>query len=167
MEHDMQVRFFVPGVPQPGGSKKGWVNKFTGRVNVSDANPKAKEWKAVVAQVASEHFTEPISGPLRVKFEFFFLRPQGHYGSGKNQHILKPSAPLYPVVRPDALKCARSTEDAMTKIAWLDDSQIVTEELTKRYGAQSGALITIESEIEHVEGSENTGLHPVPVPRQG
>lgn len=27
------AQFWVPGVPKPGGSKKGFVNRHTGRVN--------------------------------------------------------------------------------------------------------------------------------------
>jgi Holliday junction resolvase RusA-like endonuclease len=35
-------------------------------------------------------------------------------------------------------------EDALTGIVWEDDSQIIDERLTKRYGTPAGVLIVVE-----------------------
>lgn len=51
-------------------------------------------------------------------------------------------------VKPDATKLWRSTEDALTGIAWRDDAQISVQVVEKRYGSQSGALIQISSLTE-------------------
>jgi Holliday junction resolvase RusA-like endonuclease len=141
------ITIYVPGKPQPGGSKRGFLNRKSGKVIVTDANPKAKPWQAVVALAASEVVTEVLDIPLRVRFDFVFTRPKGHYRTGKNAGILKPDAPPYPTGRPDAGKLARSAEDALTGIVWRDDAQIVTEGLTKRYGDQAGVTIRIAPEI--------------------
>lgn len=141
-----ELKIWVPGIPQPGGSKKGFFNKQTGRVQITEANPKSKDWRATVAQAASEHSPEVLDGPLRVRFDFVFPRPKGHYGSGKNADVLRASAPAFPATRPDATKLLRSTEDALKGILWRDDSQIVTQLATKRYGSQAGAWITIRPE---------------------
>ena len=146
----MEISFFVPGIPEPGGSKKGFFSPKLKRVIITDANPKAKGWKASVSQAAAEVAgqvtPEMMFGPLKVRMDFVFPRPKGHYGTGKNEGNIRDSAPQYPTVRPDAGKVARSTEDALTGILWKDDSQIVTEILTKRYGPIPGCTITVRPE---------------------
>jgi Holliday junction resolvase RusA-like endonuclease len=138
------ITFFVPGVPQPGGSKKGFFNKKTARVQVSEANSKCAPWRAVVSQAAMEAVNGAglLDGPLRMKLEFVVVRPKGHYGSKG----LRPAAPAFPTVRPDASKLARAAEDALTGIIWRDDSQVVTQLVTKRYGEQAGVTVTIVEE---------------------
>ena len=93
--------------------------------------------------MAAEKIKAPITGALRVEFEFVLPRPKGHYGTGKHAGQVKSSAPLYPGVKPDITKLIRSTEDAMKGIAWKDDSQVVTQIGMKRYSESPGALITI------------------------
>jgi Holliday junction resolvase RusA-like endonuclease len=139
------IRFFVPGIPRTAGSKRGFVNPRNGRVIITEDNKRSKDWRASVALVASDLIRIPLEGPLSVTFEFQFMRPKGHYGSKG----LRSSAPLHPAVRPDLLKVARSTEDAMSGIAYRDDAQIVHETLIKRYGEQAGAWITIEAWTDH------------------
>ncbi len=110
---------------------------------VTDANPRAKDWKAAVASTAASAIHGPLDGPLEVRFDFYFLRPANHFRSGKNSAVVRDSAPGLPIVRPDVLKLSRSTEDALTGVAWRDDAQIVVETLTKQYGDTVGASITI------------------------
>jgi Holliday junction resolvase RusA-like endonuclease len=78
-----------------------------------------------------------------------------HYGSGKNAEKLKPTAPKFHTVKPDATKLLRSTEDALTGILWRDDAQIARQTVEKSYGERAGAWITVEqlelAEVEPVE----------------
>ena len=141
-----EIEIWVPGEVRPAGSKRGFRNKKTGRIIITDANPKAKDWKASVAHAACEVVAEVLTCPLAVRMDFIFTRPKGHYGSGKNCGALKDSAPPHPAGRPDCGKAARGTEDALTGIVWRDDSQIVTEVLTKRYGPQAGCRIRVREE---------------------
>ena len=130
-----ELLFFVAGKPQPGGSKRMVKNKATQQSMIIDANPKAKDWKSSVAQVAASTFQgiEPFAGPVKVSFRFQLSRPKGHFGSGKNADQVKLSAPKFPTGKPDVLKLARSTEDSLTGILWRDDAQIVHEVLKKVY----------------------------------
>lgn len=151
------IRFTVYGKPEPAGSKNSFVplNKTTkepfrnsrGGVVVStvESNPKSKSWKgAIAAAAAAQMGPMPLlRGALSVEFRFYVPRPMGHYGSGKNAGIVKGSAPKWPTVKPDVLKLARAVEDAMTKVAWLDDCQIVVERLVKAYGEPARVEITI------------------------
>ena len=67
-----------------------------------------------------------------------------HYGTWKNEDKLKPSAPNWHKSKPDLNKILRSTEDALTGVLWIDDSQIAKIEILKMYGKQPGALIEVD-----------------------
>ena len=140
------VTFFVPGVPQPGGSKNGFpVRMKSGRtrVNIVDDAKRNAPWRAVVALAARYHFETPLAGPLVVSFVFAMPRPKSHFGTGRNASTLKASAPSMHTGKPDALKLARSTEDALTGIAWLDDCQTVDLRIRKVYAERPGCWVTI------------------------
>lgn len=143
-------RIVVPGIPQPGGSKKGFVvnDKYTGKARavVTEDNKKSKPWRNDVQWMAKLVMKAgPLRGPLAVEFVFILARPKGHLGA----RGLRPSAPPYPDVKPDTTKLTRSTEDALKGIAWVDDSQIVDQHARKIYAAPGcsmlGAIITITS----------------------
>jgi len=140
------VLFFVPGKPIPGGSKRGFVNPRTGAVIITEAAGKAnKDWRAQVVASCREVFKlPPLEGPLELKIEFRMPRPQNHYGSGRNKGALKPTAPHYHCIRPDATKLTRALEDALTHILWKDDAQVTTQNVTKRYAdSKPGALVEV------------------------
>jgi len=111
---------------------------------VTDANPEAKDWKRTVQAFAQQAMEGQrlADGPLKVNMTFYLSRPQGHYGT----RGLRPSAPAFPAVKPDVLKLARSTEDALTGIVWVDDARIVFEQLSKVYSVdgKTGALIEVQ-----------------------
>lgn len=136
----MSLRFVVYGDVQPTGSKRS-----VGHRRIIDANPKAADWKRQVAQVVGHAFdgNRLLDGPLRLKLVFYRPRPANHYGTGRNQGVVKGSAPKYPVGRPDVLKLARGVEDALSGILYMDDAQIVSERLTKLYGSPARVEITV------------------------
>lgn len=142
------IIFFVPGVAKPAGSKTAFGLKsgghYTGRFVVTDACKGSKPWKKVVSAEAMNHKPAmPLDCPLSARFSFIISRPKCHYRTGKNAHILKDDAPLHPTSKPDVLKLTRAVEDALTKIIYVDDSQIVTEHISKRYGSAPGVNIEI------------------------
>lgn len=142
----------VSGHPEPGGSKRAFMpkNRRTGRpllskrtgqpfINVTDDNPKAKEWKEAVGYAAEMAMRGRmlLGGPLAVEVIFFLRRPEDHYRANGQ---LKDDAPEYPTPKPDATKLWRSTEDALTKIVWRDDAQIVDQTVKKRYGPEGVSI---------------------------
>jgi Holliday junction resolvase RusA-like endonuclease len=134
--------FFVPGVPQPGGSKKGFVVK--GRAVITEDNVKSAPWRSVVSLCARTYYLcPPLDGPLELHMAFYFLRPAGHYRTGKYAQLLRDNAPKYPAKKPDLTKLIRSSEDALKGITWRDDSQVVRQVCTKNYGEKSGVRIAI------------------------
>ena len=136
------IRFFAPGTPAPGGSKKA-IPLRNGRAAIVDmGGQRNKDWRVVVALAGCEAMLGKnlLAVPLAVRFEFSVQRPKGHLDKhGKPRK----SAPVWPAKRPDVLKLSRSTEDALTGIVWVDDSLIVDEMITKQYGTP-GCWITVE-----------------------
>lgn len=149
---DGELFIVVHGRAMPAGSKRGFVNKKTGGVIITDAAKGSRPWKAEVKDQAVQRMNgqPPIAGALRVELLFWVRRPKGHYGSGRNANVVKASAPRFPTVKPDLLKLARGIEDAMTGIVYGDDAQIVTEVLRKRYtgGAERVEITVSENASE-------------------
>ncbi len=150
----MNLEFFIPGIPAPGGSKRAFVLKrrdgsIVRRANgspmvniVDDAGQRNKDWRASVAHFAqiAMNGQQPTDAPLEVSITFFRARPKGHFG----KRGLKDSAPPFPTPKPDATKLMRSTEDAMTGIVWNDDSQIVNQHVYKRFSDRPGAQVCVK-----------------------
>lgn len=143
------VSFFVPGTPVPKGSAKGFYIKALNRVAiVQDNAAKQKPWASMIAVVAQEFFAKPIEGPVMISMAFKMPRLKGHFGSGKNAGVLKGGAPIYHVSKPDCDKLQRCVWDALTGIAWKDDSQVsVVAHASKKYADNPGVFIKI-SEIK-------------------
>lgn len=135
----MTLEFFVPGIPKPAGSKTAFRNRHTGRIIVTDASgAPGRNWRSDVKAVAMAAMEKtgmqgPVTCPVVFTFNFYLPRPKGHFGTGRNAHKLKLSAPLHPTTPPDGSKLARAAEDAMTGIVWKDDAQVVTQIVQKRY----------------------------------
>jgi Holliday junction resolvase RusA-like endonuclease len=143
-----EIEFFVPGLPAPGGSKRGFYNAKLNRTLLVEANPeKNRNWRAAVALAASEAMNgrDIFSGPLYVEITFQMPRPKAHFSRKSG---LKKSAPHWNTTKPDITKLARSTEDAMTQVVWKDDAQIAQSVTHKLYADnQSGAQIRVSQLI--------------------
>lgn len=148
-----EIRFFVPGCPAPGGSKTGFAIKkggaYTGRVAIIDAGgQRTKEWRQAVSAAAMEAMrlagVVPLTGAIEVELIFQMQRPKSHYRS--SGIALRSSAPSCHITRPDCLKLARSTEDAMTGKCYADDAQIVREVIEKAFSDTPGCWITIRED---------------------
>lgn len=140
------LKFTVYGVAKPAGSKRGFVNRHTGRVQVVDANANSRPWKNEVASAAAAAMNgaELLDGPLMLGLEFYVPRPKGHFG----KRGLRPSAPAIPTVKPDLLKLARGVEDALTGIVYRDDAQIAREILDKFYGEPARVEVRVRK-LDH------------------
>lgn len=143
----MKIQFTVYGIPQPAGSKRAFVmpgkNGSKPRAIVTDANPNARDWKNAVAStaIASHNGTGLLIGPLSFVARFYRPRPRGHYGkAGLNK---KGRETPFPTSKPDAGKLARGTIDALTKVIWHDDAQIINERSIKLWGEPARCEIEI------------------------
>lgn len=146
--------FFVEGIPSPGGSKSFMgISRKTGRAILVDAGGlKTKEWRKSVEEAAWDFMSSrpPFRGPIKCDFVFYMPRRKFHLNKNGT---LKNRAPKYHLTKPDALKLARSTEDAMTEIVWVDDAQIVNGSQIKVFAdkRKPGAKITITENSKKYE----------------
>ena len=127
------VTFHVPGIPAPQGSKSGYIRG--GRVVLVESSKKVKPWREAVSRVAAEHCTEIIDGPVMVEVEFILPRPKS-----------LPKRITDMVRKPDLDKLVRSTLDALSGIAYIDDNRVNLIVASKHYqtpGEDAGAHITI------------------------
>jgi Holliday junction resolvase RusA-like endonuclease len=143
----VELAFFCMGSPAPGGSKNffpiykgGNLLLKNGRpiIRVTDAGGQANvQWKKDVALQARAFMQgkKPLPGPLKVEFVFHIRRPAAHYRTGRYQDFLRDDAPVHHTQKPDAIKYARSTEDSLTGIVWVDDAQNVRICSEKRWAA--------------------------------
>lgn len=145
------LTFDVVGLPAPQGSKKGFYNPHTKRVQMTESSNKVKPWRQDVAAAAREQadadgWVTP-TGPLEVLLVCFMPRPKYHYRTGARANELKPNAPVWVDKKPDADKVVRSTLDALTTSAVIrDDAQVARLTVEQRYADGAvGARITIRA----------------------
>lgn len=119
----------------------------------------AHEWRETVAKVAGAAVSEPLEGPLEVTLVFYFPRPKSHYGTGKNSEVLKPSAPVHHMQKPDVDNVCKSTLDAMNAVVYQDDKQVVRLRAQKEWAAQpdqAGLALRVAPLELQEEGSDQS-----------
>lgn len=144
----LPVIVFVPGIPQPAGSKKGFVvkSKATGKMRavIVDDAKRSRPWKAQISAIVQDGWKGiPADEPLSMTLRFVMPRPDSHFGMKRGEKYLKESAPTWHTIKPDATKLVRAVEDALTGILWRDDAIIAVQLVTKVYGDRPGVQIRI------------------------
>lgn len=125
------IEFTVLGKPQQRGSKSPipFQKKQGGLgVRVVDSNKNSQPWMQAVRAAASEEYRcEPILGPVRACFYFYFARPKCHHVAGDYAKPVKASAPkMYHAQKPDLDKLIRCAMDGISKVVWKDDCQVAS-----------------------------------------
>lgn len=142
----MNLEFFVPGLPITQGSKRAFVNKYTGKAMLVEDAERLKPWRWSVGVTAAQAMAKRpfIQGPVRIRLQFLFPRPKSHYGTGRNHATLKATAQPLPTGKPDLDKLQRAVFDALTHVVWVDDSLVTEVFAIKRYNPEPGVLVAIE-----------------------
>lgn len=119
------IRFEVGGVPQVQGNHRVNRSGYT-----YDTNRNLAPWREQIAWAAAAARCPLLLGPVRLEVVFWLPVPK--------------SAPkrrrLEPIKRPDCSKMLRAVEDALTGVAYKDDSQIVMVTAAKRYAYPPDAV---------------------------
>lgn len=133
------IEVFVEGIPKGQPRARAFAKR--GMVRMYDPGT-AEGWKGAIALALRPYLpTEPIQGPVWLELEHTMPRPKSHY-TGKG--VLKPTAPVYHVSKPDADNLLKAAMDALTQLGmWHDDDQVCQVRVTKKYGERPGALIRI------------------------
>jgi len=119
----MRIRFFVPGVPRPQGSKRAITVTGKAYSVLIEQVKGVEKWRRIVGTVAGNLWRprHPVNGKVHVQLEF--IMPWR-----------KAPDKVYP---PDDLdKLIRAVLDSMTGIVYVDDSQVTTIEASKRRALQ-------------------------------
>jgi crossover junction endodeoxyribonuclease RusA len=146
----MIVHYFVPGIAKPQGSKRAFVNPKTNRAIIVEDNTKTRDWRT---DVRNATFTEMdgnriSEGPVCIHLKFIMKRP-----------LSTPKTKATPpaVKKPDLDKLERAILDALTGVAYTDDSQVTILRGTKRIAEIDevpGVWITIQDGVSNSEGAE-------------
>jgi len=106
--------FVVLGEPAPQGSKRGFLNKYTGKVVITEQVKRTRPWRQEVL-TAAPTISAPLDGPLIVKMVFTLPRPKSAR-----------KIDFAPCKTPDLSKLARAVEDSMKDAGlFVDDARIV------------------------------------------
>lgn len=124
-----ECSFAVLGTPLPQGSKQAYMRG--GHVQMTDSANKATktrpkgaltEWKRRVTEQAQQAFIgEPWRGPIELSCVFYIARAKSHYTP---KGVLRKGAPTVP--QGDLDKLVRAVGDALSKVVYQDDVQIVS-----------------------------------------
>jgi crossover junction endodeoxyribonuclease RusA len=163
------IEFSVTGDPAPQGSKRHLGNGV-----MVESSTKVKPWRSDVRDAAerameSSEYLSDIDmwlAPLTVVVTFRFPRPKTHYGTGKNERVLKTSSPAHPVAknRNDIDKLARAVLDGMTNVVFADDSQVVNLVAMKHYvdhWESPGVNVFVKVAHDKPEVTTNPSLYAV------
>lgn len=142
----MKLEFFVPGVPVPKGSMKGFV--VGKRALITEGNKaRVRPWMSSIGLAARDAGAVPLEGPVWLSLVFCMPRPKSHAGAKG----LRPSAPRAPNVKPDIDKLTRAVLDALTGILYGDDAQVVGfVRLEKQYADQTAPGLFVKAFSGHV-----------------
>ena len=127
--------FWVAGVPVQQGSMKAFV--AGGKARVVHTNPTGlNAWRDAIATEARARFTTVTEGRVRVDLDFRMVRPKSLPKLKYKPHIKAP----------DIDKLARAGLDSLTGVVYIDDKQVDTLTVMKRYAEpeeQPGVKITV------------------------
>lgn len=133
--------FSVEGLPVAQPRAK--AVSFGGHARVYNPGT-ANLWKACVIKAIKDAKVETMQGPVRLCVRFYMPRPKNHLNS---VGLLKKNAPDHHTKKPDLDNLAKSVMDAMTAAGvWLDDSQVCSVYLEKRYCDNPRAEIIVKEE---------------------
>jgi|LakMenEpi03Aug12_release.lakeMendotaPanAssembly.Ray.scaffolds.fasta_scaffold25435_11 Holliday junction resolvase RusA-like endonuclease len=133
----MIVEFRVPGDPQGKGRPRHSAK--TGAVYTPS---KTKRYEKVVADLAKLAMGEqlPIEGPVMLQLTALFPIPQSW---SKRKKVQAAKGELFPTVKPDFDNVAKAISDAMNKIVFNDDSQVVYSVISKVYAERPGVKVIV------------------------
>jgi Holliday junction resolvase RusA-like endonuclease len=147
MNAPVEIRFTVPGNPVPKGrARSRIVTAKDGRQFVTHYTPpKTESEEAVIRYYASQEMAgrELMSGPLAIHICVYRAIP----ASWSHKKIrLADAGELFPVIKPDYDNYAKM-QDALNKVIWNDDAQIVDAHIYKRYSSRPRISVIVKQKL--------------------
>lgn len=139
-----QIKFTVYGEPVAQGRAKAAI--VAGRATVYDPKP-SRDYKRDIKAVAQNHVPDKLlTGPLVLELKVFRPIPKSF---SKAKRVLALSGDLLPTTKPDLKNYVAGVEDALEKMIYDNDSQIVSYGDTGKY---YGDPPRIEVSVKEVGG---------------
>ena len=98
-------------------------------------------YKKYIGWAVKDQIKEVIEGPIKVNLRFYYPIPQKFSKKDKAAAI---EGTKRPIVKPDIDNCVKGCFDALNKIAWKDDNQVVEQSSSKWYSDRPRIEIEIE-----------------------
>lgn len=138
------IKLTVPAVPVAQPRQRHAV--IGGHVrNYTPADHPVQAYKAAVMMAAHEAGVKPMNGALAVDVDFYLPRPK------RLMRRKDPAGPIPHTARPDVDNLWKSTADALSGLAWRDDSQVWNTTACKWYAEKDG-VPRVEIEISEAKG---------------
>ena len=141
----MSVTFSIPGKPfakqRARATRQGRM--YTPKETVS--------FERQVGQIALDHFSQPIAGPVRLTVYATFEPAKSWAKKKRAAHMHTPHTQ-----KPDLDNCLKAIKDGLNRIAWADDSQVAEVVARKVWGLTARTVVHVEA-IGAQDFPENSG----------
>lgn len=130
------IDFTIDGLPVAKGRPR-----VTRNGTYTPAKTKNYE-KLVQLYFNNQYKGDPLEGPLRLTIDFYMYIPKN---TSKKRRKLKNNKAILPTKKPDFDNLTKSITDALNKLAYKDDNQIVEAHICKYYSDDPRAVVKIET----------------------
>lgn len=134
------VHFTVPGAPQ--GKGRGRIVRIAGQSRI--ATPaKTVAYEGLVAMAAQQAMAgeAPMAGPVRCVISVACAIPESW---SKTKRRDAATGALLPAGKPDLDNVAKAILDGCNGVVWVDDKQVTSLEMRKRYSELPGVSVLAE-----------------------
>ena len=122
------IKFLVKTRPKPQQR-----HRSNGRFQYDPSSKDKKEFLLQCKQFAPK---TPTLRNIEMELTFCYKRPRNHFRSKNKKLILKEDSPTYKASKADIDNLAKFYIDAMNKVFYKDDAQIVTLSANKVWGSE-------------------------------
>lgn len=133
-----EIQFIIPGVPK--GKDRPRFNRY-GQAYSTTATT---DYEKMVKTLYLSHHGRQIEPkvPVSVHIVAFYQIPKS---ANKAQKTMMREGRIRPMVKPDVDNVEKIILDALNKIAWHDDSQVVQLTAEKQYSDTPRVVVTVET----------------------
>ncbi|EOQ15410.1 hypothetical protein KQ3_05879 [Bacillus cereus B5-2] len=138
------IKFTVLGEAVAQGRPRASTRKkANGKVEVKMYDPnKSRDFKRYVGLVASQYAPDKLlEGPLQLEVKVY--KPSLKSFS-KKKALAAEEGLLRPTTKPDVDNYVKGVKDALNKVIWNDDSQVVDLKVSKWYSEKPRVEVTIK-----------------------
>ncbi|MBN6186424.1 RusA family crossover junction endodeoxyribonuclease [Aneurinibacillus sp. BA2021] len=140
------IEFTIYGEPVAQGRPR--ATTIAGRARMYDP-PKSREYKEHVKREAAKYApSEPLEGPLVLTVNIYRFIPKGFNKKDKERAV---AGTLRPTTKPDVDNYVKGIKDALNKVIWKDDSQIVSIVAEKFYSQKPRIEVKVQAMEEQVQ----------------